>query len=97
MKERKTICGVVLSKTNKLKPEIRSAITWLSIQINDLSDKSRDKNYLDSRDVIEDFSEIIGILKFLHMAEIITNEEYKSIIKKITSKDFLKEEVCYDK
>lgn len=96
MKAKKKICGVVLSKTNKLKPEIRSALTWLDIKINDLLDKCSDKNYLDSRNVIEDFSEIMGVLKFLHMSEIITIEEYKSIIKHITSEDFLKEEVCYD-
>ena len=96
MKAKKKICGVVLSKTNKFKTEIRSALTWLDIKINDLLDKCSDKNYLDSRSVIEDFSEIMGVLKFLHISEIITIEEYKSIIKQITSEDFLKQEVCYD-
>ena len=96
MKARKRICGVVLSKTNKLKPEIRSALTWLDIKINDLLDKCTKKDYLDSRNAVEDFSEVMGVLKFLHMSEIITVEEYKSIVRKITGEDILKEDFYYE-
>jgi len=78
------ICGMALTRASKQKPEIISAITWLDIKISEFMIKLEDLRYVHSNNVIADASEIMGVLKFLQMAGIITKEESKSILRYIS-------------
>ncbi len=95
MNRQKIVCGVVLSNTRNQKNEIRAALTWLDIKIGEFTDRlERNSKYGETRRALVEFSEILGVLKYLYMSETITNEEYKLIIKKITGEVLTDEEVA---
>ena len=77
------LCGAALSRSSKLKKEIVSAITWLDIKISEFMTNCQSKWYVGSQKAAVDLSEIIGVLKFLQMADIITKDEYSAVMKYI--------------
>ena len=78
------LCRVALSRGGKLKTEITSAITWLDIKISEFLTNCQDNQYIKSRKAVVDLSEIIGVLKFMQMAGIITKDECISVMKHIS-------------
>lgn len=94
MKQKKVVYGVILSQSRNQKQEIRSALTWLDIKIGEFMEHiNRKPKYAETNRAIVEFSEILGVLKFLYMAEIMTIEEFKLIVKEITGKELTDEEV----
>ncbi len=94
MKNKKVVSGVILSRSRGQKQEIRSALTWLDIKIDEFIARcDADKKYSNSNRALIEFSEILGVLKFLYMSEVISVEEYRLIVRNVTGEDISKEEV----
>lgn len=92
MDKRKIVAGVVLGNSKRQKPEIRSALTWLDVKILEFKNRQITEHKYDGSDrMMQDVSELYGVLKFLYVSEIISTSEFNSIISYING-----EEVEYD-
>ena len=76
--KRTKLYGVALSKTYQ-KRETLSALTWLNLKIDDFISDCGDARYMVSQKATMDYSEIMGVLKYLHISGIITAEESRAI------------------
>ena len=95
MRTKIKLCGVNLSQINNQKTEIISAITWLDVKISELMRNSADELYIKSKRLLSDYSEIIGVLKFLYMARVITEAECNLVKDNITTK-VISEDLTWD-
>lgn len=83
MKHDVTLCRTKLS-CNVHKLDITPAIPWLDLKISEYLDKCDDPVYINSREAKTDFAEIMGILKFFYVADILTKAELEMTVKYIT-------------
>lgn len=80
MDKRKTIAGIILQNSRKQKPEIRSALTWLDVKIMEFKNRLATENKYDGSDrMLQDVSELFGVLKFLYVAEVVSAYEFNKI------------------
>lgn len=77
------ICGTVVPKNRRQSPDIESALTWFELKITEYLGKRRDPRYIHSAAAINDYAEIVGVLKFLRMAGIISVEECNFVLRYI--------------
>lgn len=93
-KPKKQIAGVLVDRSGRERSEIRSAITWLDVKVLEFLDRLNSREGRFRRRDAYDFSEILGALKFMYMAEIITADEFKSVIREITGEEITAEDMA---
>jgi hypothetical protein len=71
MKKRFCLNGVEITVNAKKKTDALSVVDWLNVKIEEFTDEHEAEGKTEARKIAE-FFEIVGALKFAHMAGIIT-------------------------
>lgn len=59
---------------------IRKSLPWLNVKLSEFDSKCTDSNYINSDRCNVEFGEILGIIKFLYVSEIITVKQFNRIV-----------------
>lgn len=74
-KKRNLIAQIIIEKTL-----VKKSFPWLNIKMSEFETRCKDPKYVNSQAASVEFSEILGVLKFLYISEIISIKRYNKTV-----------------